>query len=85
MEATDNKEMDKKVTEMPKLSKFLGKHKSPSPLPTALPNKVLVVSSEMLNHTVTDKTTFENDIQEPLAATYHQNVKLIPLNVEISG
>ncbi|XP_011151713.1 BRCA2-interacting transcriptional repressor EMSY isoform X2 [Harpegnathos saltator] len=85
-EVLDNKDTDEKVTEAPKL-KIFRKRKSPSPLP-ALPSKVLVVSSdslETLNHAVTDKTTFENDVQEPQATTHYQNVKLIPLTVEISG
>ncbi|XP_032666247.1 BRCA2-interacting transcriptional repressor EMSY isoform X1 [Odontomachus brunneus] len=88
----DNKDIDEKVTEkvteVPKVSERLGKRKSPSPLPTALPNKVLVLSSdspETLNHTVTDKTTSENDVQESQVITHHQNVKIIPLTIEISG
>lgn len=85
-EVVHNKDVDEKITEAPRVSKLLGKRKSPSPLLAALPNKVLVVSldsSETLNHTVADKT-FENDVKESQATTHH-NVKLIPLNVEISG
>ncbi|XP_014471225.1 PREDICTED: protein EMSY isoform X3 [Dinoponera quadriceps] len=87
-ELVDNKDADEKVSEAPRVSKLLGKRKSPSPLPTAPSNKVLIVSSdslETLNHTVTDKVTFGNDVEEPQDTTQHQNVKLIPLAVEISG
>lgn len=80
-----NNDVIDKITEKPKVSKNFGKRKSPSPVSTAPPNKVLVVSPstlEALNHNMIDKSTFENNVQVP----HHQNVTLIPLTVsEISG
>ncbi|XP_043257641.1 BRCA2-interacting transcriptional repressor EMSY [Colletes gigas] len=63
------------------------KRKPTSPLPTAPPNKVLVVSSNSigtLNHGATQKGSPENTIQlsrMPTNSLQHQNVTIIPLNV----
>ncbi|XP_033339658.2 uncharacterized protein LOC117228094 isoform X2 [Megalopta genalis] len=63
------------------------KRKATSPLPTALPNKILVVSANSigtLNHGVTPKGCLENTIQLSRVSTnslQHQNFTIIPLNI----
>ncbi|KAG7209384.1 hypothetical protein KM043_015481 [Ampulex compressa] len=62
------------------------KRKSPSPLPTAPPNKVLVVSSSSLaalNQSV-DDTTLENNVnivEETTNTSQHQNITIIPFTM----
>ncbi|XP_018317635.1 BRCA2-interacting transcriptional repressor EMSY isoform X2 [Mycetomoellerius zeteki] len=73
-ETIDNKDVLDKVTEKPKESSR--KRKSPSPLPTAPPNKVLVIS-EPPNHI---SRTSENKQSQVLQVTKHQNFALIKVN-----
>ncbi|KYM99462.1 Protein EMSY, partial [Cyphomyrmex costatus] len=73
-ETIDNKDVLDKVTEKPK--EFSRKRKSPSPLPTAPPNKVLVIS-EPPNHIL---QTSENKQSQILQVTKHQNFALIKVN-----
>ena len=74
----DNKDVFDKVTEKSKESSR--KRKSPSPLPMAPPNKVLVIS-EPSNHIL---RTSENKQSQVLQITKHQNFSLIKVN-ETSG
>ncbi|XP_076182287.1 uncharacterized protein LOC143154238 isoform X2 [Ptiloglossa arizonensis] len=63
------------------------KRKATSPLPTVIPNKVLVVSSNSigpLNHGTVQKGSPENTIQLsriPTNSLQHQNVTIIPYNI----
>ncbi|XP_076289362.1 uncharacterized protein LOC143213417 [Lasioglossum baleicum] len=63
------------------------KRKTTSPLPSPLPNKILVVSTNSigtLNHGATAKGSLENTIQlsrVPTNSLQHQNFTIIPLNV----
>jgi len=77
-ETIDNKDVFDKVTEKSKESSR--KRKSPSPLPMAPPNKVLVIS-EPSNHIL---RTSENKQSQVLQITKHQNFSLIKVN-ETSG
>ncbi|XP_011630268.1 BRCA2-interacting transcriptional repressor EMSY isoform X1 [Pogonomyrmex barbatus] len=69
-ERIDNKDVVGKINE----KKFSLKRKSPSPLPTAPPNKVLIVS-ESPNHTLW--TSENKQASEVLQVTKHQNFALI--------
>ncbi|XP_018365284.1 PREDICTED: BRCA2-interacting transcriptional repressor EMSY isoform X3 [Trachymyrmex cornetzi] len=73
-ETIDNKDVFDKVTEKSKESSR--KRKSPSPLPTAPPNKVLVIS-EPSNHIL---RISENKQSQVLQVTKHQNFALIKVN-----
>ncbi|XP_011058679.1 PREDICTED: protein EMSY [Acromyrmex echinatior] len=73
-ETIDNKDVLDKVTEKSKESSR--KRKSPSPLPMAPPNKVLVIS-EPSNHIL---RTSENKQSQVLQVTKHQNFALIKVN-----
>ncbi|XP_076645710.1 uncharacterized protein LOC143355089 [Halictus rubicundus] len=63
------------------------KRKTTSPLPTPLPNKILVVSTNSigtLNHGATPKGSLENTVQlsrVPTNSLQHHNFTIIPLNV----
>nr|XP_031828977.1 BRCA2-interacting transcriptional repressor EMSY isoform X2 [Nomia melanderi] len=66
---------------------MLEKRKPTSPLPTPLPNKILVVSANSigtLNHGTASKGSLENTIQlsrVPTNSLQHQNFTIIPLNI----
>lgn len=80
-ERIDNKDVFNKISEKP--NKFPQKRKSPSPLPTMPPNKILVVS-EPPNHTL--RTSENKQASQVLQVTKRQNFALITVtNNEISG
>lgn len=80
-ETTDDEDMLNKINEKPK--EFPQKRKSPSPLPTAPPNKILVVS-EPPNHIM--QTSENKQASQVLQVTKHQNFALITVtDNEISG
>lgn len=80
-ERTNDKDVLNKVSEKPK--EFSLKRKSPSPLPTEPPNKILVVS-EPSNHIL--RTTENKQAPQVLQVTKRQNFALITVTGnEISG
>jgi len=83
-ERIDDKDVFNKISEKPnKSTNFPQKRKSPSPLPTIPPNKVLVVS-EPPNHTL--RISENKQASQVLQVTKRQNFALITVtNNEISG